>query len=592
MISASLKPLYLSESLESLSLGDLKRFAGLLGITPAQSSKARLIRDIPEALQTGISDKLSQQLSIHSINDLAVVLALGESGAFLGTSIRSNALSQLPTASTRLHPLLVDIEGNGDLRIFAEFFPGARRLCGALTHLKPTSVPDTKLVLPPETLINDIYSVWAALAKRPIKLTKKDTPKKRHLDGLIALLLVDEDEPGLASLQSYFATSRFELLFAFMQKQRVLRVNGGILESNPVFAERIAPELPQAGRILLEMVTSRGSAAAVALAVLLLKENDNWIDTADLLSRISDIATDCDISDVKNALFALFVSGYIAVGRKGRSILVRRERDFLPLPMDEFWAGETDIIVGSNFEIKVPANTEPSLRVKIDAFAELRKPDMFYDYEITKSSVYRALDDGISAAEIIAALRDYSKRPIPQNVEFAISNWERQFGAIGFEKGLFLVAGDKAAAEELAGLSGIIGGDGEVVEMFGIRLEESDYGRVRDNLRQMGFLPRSLPHTVQSRGGEGDVSTLFRGYRYGPKGPIVAGLDKQTVLKHGIEFARKKGGRIKLELRGGAAVYGEPVSLKSSRGETVVSMDCGGETVNVVLSEVTDFTLD
>jgi hypothetical protein len=430
------------------------------------------------------------------------------------------------------------------------------------------------------------------LAKRPIELTKKDTPKKRHLDRLLALLLVDEDEPGLASLQSYFAASRFELLFRFMQKQRILRINGNLLEANPLFVEKIAPELPELGRLLLKMVTDRGSAAAVALAILLLKENDDWIDAADLLSQISNIATGNDISEVKNALFALFISGYIAVGRKGRSVFVRRERDFLPLAMDEFWVGEPDIIVGSNFEIKVPANTEPSLRVKTDAFAELRKPDLFYDYEITKSSVYRALDDGISANEIIAALREYSKRPIPQNVEFAISNWERQFGTIGFEKGLFLVAGDRAAAEELAGLSEIIGGDGEVVELFGIRLEESDYVRVRDNLRQMGFLPRSLPHTVQSRGSEGDVSALFRGYSRGPEAPIVAGLDKQTVLKHGIEFARKKGGRVKLELRSGEAVYGEPVSLKSSRGETVVSMDCGGETVNVVLSEVTDFTLD
>ncbi|MCP4230540.1 MAG: hypothetical protein GY771_10400, partial [bacterium] len=566
MNSTQTRPLCLTDSLEKLPLDGLKRIAEMLGVETTPASKARLITDIPAALEAGIPDDLAERLSQYPKDDLIVMLALDECRSFLGDEQIEKALSDYNIVAKKAHPLLVD-GGGGNYRLFVEFVPTARRLCADAIALGSSAEPKTVITLSPETLFGDIYSVWAALMKRPLQPTKTRGLKKRDIEKLSRLLLVDEDEPNQFRIASYFEISRLEFILGFLQRNRAIRTNAGVFEANPTFAELSDPYFADTGRVVAEQLVGDGGTIATALVVYALQGNTGWIGAKRLIALTRGFlpATGGDYANM--ALYALFVTGYISIGMSRGGLLVRAARDFESLRPDELWDDAPEFLLGGNFEVKVPANTMPTIRLKLETFADLVKPDVYYDYEITRDSVYRALDDGIAAEEIVAFLGEYSKHPIPQNVEFGFNNWERQFRQVGFEDGVFLFTEDEAVANELANLEEVAETRGEVLDVFAIRINRNRYEYVRSYLREKGYLPRSLPNARRYESETGGVSTLFSGYDGGRDGIKADAIDRDKLLIQTLDFARKTGKNVTLKLRGGQTITGRVVSVAPGKSD-------------------------
>ena len=91
------------------------------------------------------------------------------------------------------------------------------------------------------------------------------------------------------------------------------------------------------------------------------------------------------------------------------------------------------VIVQPNFEVIALAPVSEGLLVKLDRFAERVKLEHIAQYRLTKASVTRAIQLGLSIEDILAVLQGGQGQAvaptdvdIPQNVRYSLAEWERQ----------------------------------------------------------------------------------------------------------------------------------------------------------------------
>src|SRR3954468_21611914 len=84
-------------------------------------------------------------------------------------------------------------------------------------------------------------------------------------------------------------------------------------------------------------------------------------------------------------------------------------------------------------EVDNPRYTEA--RDAIAPFAELEKsPEHIHTYRISNLSLWNAAAAGISAAEVVAVLQQYTKFPIPQNIPTDIAETVARYGRVKLER--------------------------------------------------------------------------------------------------------------------------------------------------------------
>ncbi len=84
------------------------------------------------------------------------------------------------------------------------------------------------------------------------------------------------------------------------------------------------------------------------------------------------------------------------------------------------------LIVQPNFELVALAPVSEALLVQLDSFAERVSLELIAQYRITKVSITHAVQMGMRAETIIAALELAAGGEIPQNVRYSLVEWERQ----------------------------------------------------------------------------------------------------------------------------------------------------------------------
>ncbi|MBI2863527.1 MAG: helicase-associated domain-containing protein [Chloroflexi bacterium] len=94
-------------------------------------------------------------------------------------------------------------------------------------------------------------------------------------------------------------------------------------------------------------------------------------------------------------------------------------------------ASNKPLIVQPNFEIVSILAGGQVLR-ELSRFADLSRSDQARLYTLTKASVLRGIDDGLSAEGIVDFLNNHSQKEIPQNVAYSIADWVRQYAPLTF----------------------------------------------------------------------------------------------------------------------------------------------------------------
>ena len=96
----------------------------------------------------------------------------------------------------------------------------------------------------------------------------------------------------------------------------------------------------------------------------------------------------------------------------------------LPVDADET-GGEKPLIVQPNFEIL--AYTEAhhlQTLYQLERFATRERAERVAHYTLDRESVYRGLQDGLSAAQMREFLETHSRSGVPQNIAYSLGDWE------------------------------------------------------------------------------------------------------------------------------------------------------------------------
>jgi Helicase conserved C-terminal domain len=115
---------------------------------------------------------------------------------------------------------------------------------------------------------------------------------------------------------------------------------------------------------------------------------------------------------------------------------------------------ERTLVVQPNFEVVAYMEADGvSLLVELDRFAERVRLDRAALYRLTRASLYRGLQDGLTLADVLRTLETRNGGPLPQNVAYSLAEWERLYQRIHVQRAVTLVeAGDDAELQALRAL--------------------------------------------------------------------------------------------------------------------------------------------
>jgi Helicase conserved C-terminal domain len=79
------------------------------------------------------------------------------------------------------------------------------------------------------------------------------------------------------------------------------------------------------------------------------------------------------------------------------------------------------------------------LLVELDRFAERVRLDRVALYRLTRATLYRGLQDGLTLDEVLHILETRNGGPLPQNVAYSLAEWERLYQRIHVQRAVTLV---------------------------------------------------------------------------------------------------------------------------------------------------------
>jgi hypothetical protein len=171
--------------------------------------------------------------------------------------------------------------------------------------------------------------------------------------------------------------------------------------------------------------------------------------------------------------------------------------------------GNAPIAVGANFQILLYRPT-PRRVWALSAFAELQALDRVSTWTLTAEALIRALATGIDLDQITAFLERQNGGPLPQNVSYTLSEWDRGYRRVWLRRSVVLVPEDGEKAEPIAaalkeaGLEPEVLSDGRILLIY----DEPDAGErlytaATRALRERGFAPLADPQALPARRGRG-----------------------------------------------------------------------------------------
>jgi hypothetical protein len=98
------------------------------------------------------------------------------------------------------------------------------------------------------------------------------------------------------------------------------------------------------------------------------------------------------------------------------------------------------VVAEPNFQLTVKPSVSFPEGLAVASMAEIRKFDVYPRYQITKRSFARALEEGNSAEEIILLLETLGASPLPQNIRFTLTSWQKEYRGIALYNGVILTA--------------------------------------------------------------------------------------------------------------------------------------------------------
>ncbi|HSR23422.1 MAG TPA: DNA repair helicase XPB [Candidatus Eisenbacteria bacterium] len=135
-------------------------------------------------------------------------------------------------------------------------------------------------------------------------------------------------------------------------------------------------------------------------------------------------------------------------------------------------------------------------RAQLARFAELeRSPEHIHTYRITPLSIWNARAAGMRAEDMVAALREFSRYPLPPAIAFEMADQAARYGRLRLERvggGLRLVASEPAVLEEVVRARPVAGLLGERLSADSVEVAPLARGRLKQALIKLGWPAEDL----------------------------------------------------------------------------------------------------
>jgi hypothetical protein len=360
----------------------------------------------------------------------------------------------------------------------------------------------------PNLALRLIHFLLAYVKKSGVRLTQNGEIFRRSQRGLEEILGIDEtavnlheDRPG-----------RPHIFIDFIRSRGLVRQSDSVLELVPDKAESWIEQDAESKRrdlfeYLQERIVSLDPDFSTILSFLCLLPYGSWAVVSRMLEELEPVGLSHAWQALPARLERFFFShlgaaGVVAAGQVNGELACRLTplgRHLLcsvPAP-DHQW--DNSFFVEPNFEMLVPRDISLDILWAIEQVADLVKHDQVMVYMISKSSVYRAMQDGYDAESLIEFLSRYSNNPVPQNIVFSIRDWCSRFGHMWVESVVLLRCKNEELAYEVQSMTAlrefIVGSltprdliiDGHRVEEF------------MNALQEYGFMP--LPGVIEKEPG-------------------------------------------------------------------------------------------
>ena len=186
------------------------------------------------------------------------------------------------------------------------------------------------------------------------------------------------------------------------------------------------------------------------------------------------------------------------------------------------------VIVQPNFDVLVYEPVSPHTLAQLDRFATRQGTGNVLQYHLSRSSLYRAQQQGIGAATVIATLEEISGHELPQNIRYSLLDWQRQHERVTVHDGVALC--QVADAEILDALL-----DAPPAGLEGMRrlapdlvlLPPRSLGVLRSTLESRGYIAGLLKGPEDAEGATAGI------LRISPAGEIAVTGTLPSLYLHG-----------------------------------------------------------
>lgn len=501
------------EYLTELPLDDLKLVASAFGLDSGLTSRARLLREIPERMvQSDFVASRYEALDPETQDILLAILFSGDKGY----SLDPRTINKTGLADPIYHLLTSGfIIGRRGLMRVPEYIVPAdlrdtlidrsmRHMSDQLSIARPLDGADEADSL---TFIRDIFSFLNGLRREPARLTDRGTLYKKAMELVVARLESKED---FTSSTAQMYPDRLDLLISYTRSRRLLYEEEERFRSSSAFEQWLHLPASEKADDLLAFWYARNHGlswrTASLIGVLQVCVDIPALDL-DALIDLTLVCTpgiprqEAELAHnrqwVTDALRELAWIGLVRMCRSdqgeavgvvitpmGRSTLGNRAWDEEGLWTDRF-------LIQPTFEIIAPRTLGLVIRGELERFADLVSVDVTLTYRITKDTVYRAGDEGMSGEAVIVFLERHSEKSLPQNVEYSVREWGQSYGQVYFMDVFLLRVVNEETATHIKAhrdLAPFIRGQ---VAPDALMVERHQYRDLMEALRKAGFMPKS-----------------------------------------------------------------------------------------------------
>ncbi len=310
--------------------------------------------------------------------------------------------------------------------------------------------PDEKLV---GNIEEDLFSVLTYITLEEVPITQKGTIHKRHITKIADLLMLDHHrlthfpfkQKRCSNDSPRHVTVLLELAFAI---GLIEQVDVLIVTKKADAWHQMEPLTKR--KYLISWVRSLFNATDVfyyhIFYFLFHLPADKWFSFSDIVHNLAQaFKRPIDKENIDRAMMEILLPlegfGWIEkTDDQTLGCLIRRKEN-----KEETY----QIYAQPNYEILVPQTFSHSLRLMMERFTVLEKRDQMNRYRLSKESILKGLENGMSIQDIISFLEKYSVIPIAKNIKVTLTDWAKNYGTITFMDVRILTCQTEAIAAHL-----------------------------------------------------------------------------------------------------------------------------------------------